>query len=201
MIVSLNGILTRKSPTEIVLDVNGVGYGISIPLSTYESLGELRTSVSLLTHLYLREDSVQLFGFATEQERTFFRLLLSVSGIGPRMALGILSGISVGELRNHIVQGNTGALTAVPGVGRKLAERLVVELREKTAKLGLDRIEEKAGSPVESIKTEAMLALTSLGYSRTAAEKAVRESMAELNTGEVTVEILLRKALRVVAKS
>jgi Holliday junction DNA helicase RuvA len=201
MIVSLHGILTKKSPTEIVIDVNGVGYGLSIPLSTYEVIGELQSSVNLLTYLHVREDSFQLFGFATEQERTFFRLLLSVSGIGPRMAQGILSGISVAELRNHIVQGNTGALTAVPGVGRKLAERLVVELREKTAKLGLDRIEEKAGIPGENVRTEAILALTSLGYSRAVADKAIRDAFVGVNADEMTVELLLRKALRFVAKS
>ena len=201
MIASLHGILTKKSPTEIVIDVSGVGYGVNIPLSTYEAIGELKSTVTLLTHQHVREDSVQLFGFATEQERTFFRLLLSVSGIGPRMALGILSGISVADLRNHIMKGNTGALTAIPGVGRKLAERLVVELREKTAKLGLDRIEEKAGIPGENVRTEATLALTSLGYSRAAADKAIRDALVDMNADEMTVEVLLRKALRFATKS
>ncbi|MDH3253289.1 MAG: Holliday junction branch migration protein RuvA [Ignavibacteria bacterium] len=199
--VSLHGILRRKSPTEIVIDVNGVGYGVSIPLSTYGTIGEVQSAVTLLTYLHVREDSLQLFGFATEEERTFFRLLLSVSGIGPRMAQGILSGITVAELRNHILQGNTSALTAVPGVGRKLAERLILELREKTAKLGLDRIEGKGSSPGENARTEAALALTSLGYSRAAADKAIREALTDLNTEEITVEILLKKALRFATKA
>jgi Holliday junction DNA helicase RuvA len=200
MIVSLQGTLLRKSPTEIVIDVQGVGYGVSIPLSTYERIGEVGGTATLLTYLHVREDILQLFGFATEEERALFRLLISVSGIGPKMAQGILSGISTGELRNHLLLGNSSALTAIPGVGKKLAERLVVELREKISKLESDRVLEKGAGSEPQVKTEAILGLTSLGYNRIAAEKAVREAIGELEGNALTVETLLKTALRLISK-
>jgi len=197
MIVSLTGTLIRKLPTEIVIDVQGVGYGLSIPLSTYEAIGDIGGTVTLLTYLHVREDILHLFGFATEEERTLFRMLTSVSGIGPKMAQGILSGVSPGELRGHLLQGNTTALTAIPGVGKKLAERLVVELREKISKQESDRSTAKDTEP--HIKTEAILGLTSLGYNRLAAEKAVRQALSEMNGDTPTIETLLKKALRSIA--
>ena len=140
MISALRGTLISKSPTEVIIDVHGVGYGISIPLSTYERLGETNAQTTLLTYLHVREDIMQLYGFFTEEERSLFRLLISVSGIGPKMAQGILSGIPAGDLKNHITSGNIGALTTIPGVGRKLGERLVVELRDK---IGIRRVTAK----------------------------------------------------------
>jgi holliday junction DNA helicase RuvA len=196
MISFLRGILSHKSPTEAGIDVGGVGYGVSIPLSTFEKLGAPGTEVTLLTHLHVREDVLQLFGFATEEERTLFRLLLSVNGIGPRMGIGILSGIAASDLRSHIATGNTGALTAIPGIGRKLAERLVLELREK---IGRAENAGAFGTPGEargSIRGEAILALTSLGYTRAAAEKAVRSAAEEPGAGNLTLELLLKAALR-----
>lgn len=197
MIASLHGTLVFKSPTEVILDVHGVGYGINIPLSTYERLGEIDTTVTLFTYLHVREDSLQLFGFATEDERSLFKLLISVSGIGPRMAQVILSGISVSDLKNHIGQGNIGALTAISGVGRKLGERLVVELREKVTKLDFGQPLAAAVSDEQSrIRTEALLALTSLGYSRPVAEKALGTAIRETGGRHLPVEELIKACLR-----
>jgi Holliday junction DNA helicase RuvA len=131
MISTLQGTLLSKTPTELVIDVGGVGYGVQIPLSTFEATGDVGSTVKLHTHLHVREDVLQLYGFASVQERTVFRMLVSVSGVGPRMAQGILSGSSVSEFKSHITQGDFSALTAIPGVGKKMAERLIVELREK----------------------------------------------------------------------
>ncbi len=199
MISSLRGTLSRKAPTDVIVDVGGVGYGANIPLSTFERLGDEGSTVTLLVHLHVREDVLQLFGFATEEERDTFRILLSVSGIGPKMAQGILSGISVKDLRSHILQGNFNALTAIPGIGRKLAERLVVELRDKIGKTDSS----SSSSGIEStsnIRTEALLALTSLGYGRPVAEKALRLAVQESNGRELSIEMLIKSALRHAAK-
>ncbi|MEK6566265.1 MAG: Holliday junction branch migration protein RuvA [Bacteroidota bacterium] len=194
MIASLSGTLKYKSPTEVLVEVNGVGYSLSIPLSTYEKLGPVSSPVALLTYLHVREDALQLFGFITEAERHLFKLLISVSGIGPRIAQGVLSGMSASELKQHIVRGNIAALTAIPNVGKKTAERLILELRDKVGK------EEPAGAlppdQRESAHSESLLALTSLGYNRQAAEKALRMAMQELDGTSVSVEELIKRALR-----
>ncbi len=196
MFSHLKGILYRKSPTEIVVDVNGVGYAVSIPLSTYEKLGEAGSAVTILTHTHVREDILQLYGFATEAEREIFRLLISVSGIGPKIAQGILSGIQPNELQNLIGQANVSALTAIPGVGRKTAERLIVELRDKIGRL--DSVSPVAGSTEtgQGIRAEALMALISLGYNRSSAEKAIRTALQELNGKEATIQELLKQALK-----
>jgi holliday junction DNA helicase RuvA len=197
MIASLNGILKGKSPTEVLVDVNGVGYSVSIPLSTYSTLGDLNSPVHLLTHLHVREDAMQLFGFATEAERQLFRLLISITGIGPKIAQGILSGISVPDLRQHIAGGNIAALTSIPGIGKKTAERLIVELRDKIGKIepssaaGLI-----SGDRNVEIRSEALLALTSLGYNRIAAEKALRMAINDTAGSQLSVEDLIKKALK-----
>lgn len=201
MIGSLRGTLIRKSPTEILVDVQGVGYQVSIPLSTFEALGKEQTTVMLLTYLHVREDALQLYGFMTEDERTMFKLLMSVSGIGSRLAQGILSGIGVAELRSYIAQGNIGALTAIPGVGRKLAERLVVELRDKISKA--ESTAAFLGSATEGqskTRFEALLALTSLGFGRPLAEKALRSALQHLNGKDASVEELVKLALKQTAK-
>ena len=138
MITLLRGILLAKAPTEAVVDVGGVGYGVQIPVSTFEALGDTNTPVTLHTYLHVREDALVLYGFATGEERDTFRLLISVNGIGPKMAQGILSGIGVQDLKDCIARGNVAMLTTVPGVGRKTGERLVVELREKIGKIDQD---------------------------------------------------------------
>ena len=200
MVSHLKGILFHKSPTEIVVDVNGVGYSVSIPLSTYEKLGETGTAVMILTHTHVREDALQLYGFATEAEREAFRLLISVSGIGPKIAQGILSGIQPGELQDLIGQGNVSALTAIPGVGRKTAERLIVELRDKIARI--ETIGQTPGSTKggQEVRAEALMALISLGYNRGTAEKAVRAALQELNGKKPTIQELLKQALKSAGK-
>jgi len=170
MIGSLTGTLKHKSPTEVVLDVNGVGYAVIIPFSTYEKLGDLESRVTLVTHLHVREDALQLFGFFTEEERFFFKLLISVNGIGPKIAQGILSGISVPELRQHIANGNISALTAIPGVGKKTAERIVLELRSKIGSLSSSG----TGTAAYGIAGEEIDALMALGYSTTQAREALK---------------------------
>ncbi|MBI3578854.1 MAG: Holliday junction branch migration protein RuvA [Ignavibacteriales bacterium] len=197
MIASLTGILKIKTPTEVLIDVQGVGYAVSIPLSTFEKLGELGSTATLLTHLHVREDALQLFGFATEEERFLFKLLISVSGIGPKIAQGILSGISAIELKEHIARENVTALTAIPGVGRKTAERLIIELRDKIGKLELITSSTPTlTSHQEDTRQEALLALTSLGYNRQIAEKALRQVLNETNGTNLSLQELIKKALR-----
>ncbi len=197
MIASLSGILKGKSPTEVLVDVGGVGYAVSIPISTYSTLGDLNSPVHLLTHLHVREDAMQLYGFATEAERRLFRLLISITGIGPKIAQGILSGISVSDLRQHIIGGNIAALTSIPGIGKKTAERLVVELRDRIGKT-----DSTSGSTVipgdknAEIRNEALLALLSLGYNRAAAEKAIRLALNDGGESDLEIENLIKKALK-----
>jgi holliday junction DNA helicase RuvA len=197
MISFLRGHLTSKSPTDVVVDVHGVGYAIHIPLSTFETLGSVGSEVTVHTYLHVREDALQLYGFATGTEREMFRLLIGVTGIGPKMAQGILSGMGVNDIRQHIARGNFTALTAIPGVGRKLAERLIVELREKisSAEPGAS-IVTGASEQQQHVRAEALLALTSLGYTRTAAEKALRAAILEAANADVTVEVLIKSSLR-----
>jgi holliday junction DNA helicase RuvA len=196
MISHLKGILHHKSPTEIVVDVNGVGYAVSIPLSTFERLGEPGSQVTVLTHLHVREDAQQLFGFATQAERDLFRLLLSVSGIGPKIAQGILSGAQPKELQGLIAQANVAALTAIPGIGKKTAERIIVELRDKIAKVDSGGTYVGVSEESANIHAEALMALISLGYNRPAAEKAIRSALNELGTKELTIQELLKQALK-----
>jgi Holliday junction DNA helicase RuvA len=200
MISSLSGTLASKSPTEVVVDVHGVGYSILIPVSTYERLGGLGSSVTLLTYLHVREDAMQLFGFATEEERTLFKLLLTVSGIGPKMGQAILSGISVSDFHRHLLQGNIAALTTVPGIGKKLAERLVLELREKVSKLEIPLQQQPPSDPKIRIQDEAIHALMSLGYARAVAEKAVQLTARDTDGEGNSVESLVKGALKHVAK-
>lgn len=194
MISYLQGVLVAKSPTEIVMDVNGVGYAVHIPLSTFEKLDGLNQRVKIYTHLHVREDAMLLYGFATETERELFRMLISVSGIGPKIAQGILSGMDASELRRCITSGDASALTSIPGVGRKTAERIVLELRDKVAK-GADLL---PGAPAAQVsaRSEALAALLSLGYTRATAEQALRRVLKEAGEDEISLEELLKRALR-----
>jgi Holliday junction DNA helicase RuvA len=196
MIAFINGILKHKSPTEVVVDVHGIGYAVHIPLSTYAKLGDIGLPVSLFTHLQMREDAMQLFGFATSEERQWFRMLLSVSGIGPRLAQGILSGIDVQELHDHIVQGEAAALTSIPGIGKKTAERLIVELRDKASKISIEgSAAAMAGPSSSALRSEALQALVSLGFTQQAAEKSIQAAFSE-NKSVSSVEELIKSALR-----
>jgi Holliday junction DNA helicase RuvA len=197
VIAHIRGTILSKSPADVVVDVQGVGYGISIPLSTSETLGPAGSDVALYTHLHVREDLLQLFGFATVEEREMFLLLIGVNGIGPRLAIGILSGIGATDLLQHLVQGNAAALTAIPGIGRKLADRLVLELRDRAGRLpGLTHGAPGAGDTGLPLRNEALLALLSLGYSRQSAEKAIQEVLQEESVEARSVELILKSALR-----
>ncbi len=197
MISPITGILKTKSPTEILVEVNGIGYTISIPLSTYEKLAAPGTTVSLRTHFYVREDAMLLYGFYTEEERRLFRLLISVSGIGPKIAQSTLSGMNVEELKSHIIGGNVNALTAIPGVGRKTAERLIVELRDKVGKSANEQeFVSFSGTADSAMRFEALQALTSLGYNQQIAEKAIRTVLKEAGSSAISLEQLIKLALR-----
>jgi Holliday junction DNA helicase RuvA len=198
MIASIRGILVSKAPTELTIEVNGIGYVVHVPLSTYEKVGDLGSTLSLFTHLHVREDALQLYGFATEAERSLFKLLISVSGIGTKIAQGILSGMSVDELHTNIVQGNVQALTSVQGIGRKTAERIVLELRDALSKTeGISQAVPSLLKTSAEIRNEALLALISLGFTQQSAEKAIRIALHEIeNPGNMSVEELIKEALR-----
>jgi holliday junction DNA helicase RuvA len=194
MIGLLRGHLAEKRPNQILVDVGGVGYQVSIPLSTFYALGELRDDVTLLIHTHLREDSIALYGFLTAREKQLFELLLSASGVGPGLALKILSGMSVDELVPAVRSGDVPRLTRIPGVGRKTAERMIVELRDKLAAMEPAAPEQVAPAGRSQLEADVISALLNLGYDRRAAEQAVEESA----NGEANrnFEALLRAALQ-----
>ena len=160
MIGRLSGVIAGKTPPQVLIDVTGVGYEVDVPMSTFFNLGVLGERAVLLTHLVVREDAHQLFGFLTHEERSSFRLLIKISGIGPKMALGLLSGLSVAELAQAVSMQETGRLTKVPGIGKKTAERLLLELK---GKLGPDLA--LPASVVSGAQADILQALVALGYS------------------------------------
>ena len=190
MIARLTGALEEKTPDQLIINVNGVGYQVFVSLQTFYRLPALHESVSLQIHTHLREDALLLYGFLEEKEKESFLLLKGVSGIGPRFALNILSGIPVDELENALRSSDVTRLVAVPGVGKKTAERLVVELREKVGAFTGGQ-----GIPGEqvSVSAEAISALVNLGYRHAEAEKAVR---AALQRGAASIADLIRESLR-----
>ena len=175
MIGYLRGQLVDKRPNQVLVDVNGVGYVVSIPLSTFYSLGELHDDVTLLVHTHLREDSIALYGFLSAREKQFFELLISASGVGPSLALKILSGMSVDELLPAIRAGDLVRLTRIPGVGRKTAERIVLELRDKLAAMEPPQPERVTASGRTQLESDVVSALLNLGYDRRTAENAIEE--------------------------
>ena len=204
MIAYLEGKLIEKSPTHLILEVNGVGYSINIPVSSYANIGEIGEIVKVLTYQYVREDELKLYGFSSRQERELFELLISVSGVGPRLALGILSSISVEDFQRSVLGEDLDVLIHISGVGKKTAQRLILELKEKLGKvdLGVEKgieVKERVSVPVE----EAVLALVSLGYNKLDARKAVQLVMSEANlkanseTEEsLPIEELIKRALK-----
>lgn len=194
----LSGKIVRKEPTRLVLEVSGIGYECAIPLSTFHSLGRPGEEARILAHFLVREDSHQLFGFKTEEERSIFRLLLSVTGIGPKLALAILSGIGTSELRKAIIDGSIPTLTAISGIGRKTAERLIVELREKI--LLLEPKSERMISPrtpvEERLIEDSLQALISLGYRMPDARRALQKVLTEGSRDGFSVEDLIRASLK-----
>jgi Holliday junction DNA helicase RuvA len=194
VIAQLRGRILRKDAQAVVVDVGGVGYAATIPVSTFYRLGEPGEEVTLLTHTHVREDTLSLFGFLTPIEQTLFERLIAVAGVGPRLAIAILSGIETPELVGALRSSDVARLTRIPGVGKKTAERLVVELKDKMA--GLDGIEAAAEHPAAGPREDLVSALLHLGYSRAEAERGVDES---LKRGEGPFEELLRRTLRVLS--
>ncbi|HVO09770.1 MAG TPA: Holliday junction branch migration protein RuvA [Vicinamibacteria bacterium] len=196
MIAQLRGRLLRKQPHEAVVDVGGVGYRVAIPLSTFYRLGEVGGEVTLLTHTHVREDALALFGFISAVEQALFERLIQVSGVGPRLAVSILSGIEAPELVSALQSGDLARLTRIPGVGKKTAERLVVELKDKVQGLLAEEEMPAAASPA-SAQEDLVSALVHLGYSRAEAERGVERALRE--GGEGRFEDLLRRSLHVLS--
>src|SRR5246500_2825023 len=195
MIGQLRGRLTDKRPNQVLVDVGGVGYLVQVPLSTFASLGELHTEVTLLIHTHVREDAFSLYGFLSSREKHFFEMLLSASGVGPSLALKILSGMSVEELVPAIRGGDLARLTRIPGVGRKTAERMVVELKDKLEAVTI--AEEKQPASKAGVEADVVSALTNLGYDGRQAESAVAEG--KRAAGTASFEKLLKAALQALA--
>ena len=192
MIGRLSGALLEKHPPQILLDVRGVGYEIEVPMSTFYNLPAIGDSLSLHTHLVVREDVHLLYGFGTEDERRVFRQLLKISGVGPKMALAVLSGLSIAELAQAVAAQEPGRLTKIPGVGKKTAERLLLELR--------DKLEVTVGASAASAATahnhDALNALLALGYSEREAAQAVKQLPEGLAVADA-----IRQALRSLSKT
>jgi Holliday junction DNA helicase RuvA len=195
MIYRITGRLAVKNPTMLVVEVNGLSYEINAPLSTYDKVGKEGSEVSLYTMLVVREDDLQLYGFASEDERKLFKLLLGVSGIGPRTALSLLSSANAGDIFGFIADSNLEALVSIPGIGKKTAERVVLELRDKVLKLDVGIARDALAGKGE-IRSEAVDALIALGYSRIQSERAIREALKSGSFSEKSVEELVRAALK-----
>lgn len=205
MIAYLSGKILEKEANTVIIDVGGIGYEATIPLSTFYELGEIGEDISLRIFTYVREDTLQLFGFKTLQERELFLKLITVSGIGPKAGISMLSGMNSDEIIGAIRTDNLARLTSIPGIGKKTAERLVIELRDKVASLASISSESTTVSsdgqlPVSTneIYDDAISALVNLGYQRNAAEKAVNKAVQEGT--EMSVQKLLRRSLQLLAK-
>jgi Holliday junction DNA helicase RuvA len=196
MIGSLRGKLVDKRPNQLLLDVGGVGYQVQIPLSTFAGLGTLHAETTLLIHTHVREDQFSLYGFLTSREKQFFELLISASGVGPSLALKILSGMSVEQLVPAIRKGDLAQLVLIPGVGRKTAERIVVELRDKL--LVVDVSEGGRPATGSQLESDVGSALVNLGYDGRSVEKAIEKARGANGTD---FESLLRAALRILGNS
>ena len=197
MIAQICGRLAHKSPEEIIVDCNGVGYGVRVPLSTFYELPDVGAEVVLRIHTHVREDALHLYGFLTGKEKELFGLLIGVSGVGPRLAINVLSGIATHELERALQEGDLLSLTRIPGVGRKTAERMLVELKDKVSATGAGAA---AGIPMrDGMVKDALSALVNLGYQRGIAEEAVRDCVRR-HGEELSLEELLKESLRLLAK-
>jgi Holliday junction DNA helicase RuvA len=195
LISYIRGILAEKTPARIVIETAGVGYEVLVPLSSYDALPRVGDEVLIHTHHHVREDVQQLYGFATERERQIFRMLISVSGIGPRLALGILSGASVDGITDAIVREEVEQLTLIPGIGKKTAQRLIVELKGRIAEEEAMVVVGGGVATADSSARQAVEALIALGFTRATSKKAVEKAAGECD-GKPCVEELVRSALR-----
>jgi len=194
----LNGKIAEKTPTAVILDVNGIGYEVRVSLSTFSSLLGLGQTVKLFTHFVVREDAQLLYGFATEEEREAFRLLISVSGIGPKLAITLLSGVTLPELKRAIQEKNIPVLTAISGIGQKTAERVIVELKDKIGKTEIPAGKEiiHDASVSDQMVEDSVSALVSLGYTKQKAKDAVQKTLKAMFGKKPSVEEIIRAALK-----
>jgi Holliday junction DNA helicase RuvA len=197
VIAHLRGRIFEKHPNRILVDVNGVGYDVAVPLSTFYGLGDAGDEIALRIHTHVREDALALFGFATRLEQELFERLIGVSGIGPKLALAVLSGIEPEDLVGAIHRSDLGRLTAIPGVGKKTAERLVVELKDRLPRIDHVPPTESARAEPSALRDDVLSALLNLGYHRPLAEKAVEAAIKAKTTD---FEQTLRQALRELAR-
>ncbi len=199
MIAHLRGRILEKQPTRVIVEAGGVGYDVAVPLSTFYGLGEPGADVALRVHTHVREDALALYGFATALELDLFDRLISISGIGPKLALAVLSGIEPPDLVAAIERGDLARLTAIPGVGKKTSERIVLELKDRLPRA---RVAETAGDTTPAgagVRDDLLSALVNLGYHRPLAEKAVDASLKAIGR-DAGFERTLKQALREVAK-
>ncbi len=199
MISYLRGQLVESLPNQLIVDVHGVGYKCLVPLSTYDKLAGNPGEVTLLTHLHITERDHTLFGFATNEERDLFKLLMDrVSGIGPKLALAVLSGTSVSDFKDNVIRGDVAALSRISGVGKKTAERIVLELKDKVGIVDTWQAAKggAANDPSAAAQTDAMLALIALGYKQSEAQKIVSDLVRKSGAEAITADKLIRDALR-----
>jgi len=194
VIAHLSGTLLEKHVQRLIVDVGGVGYDVQVPLSTFYAVGEPGARVTLRIHTHVREDALQLFGFGSALELQIFERLLAVNGIGPKLALAVLSGIEPDALIRAVRQSDVGRLTTIPGVGKKTAERLIIELRDRLPKMDLA---EPSEAPGDSVRGDVLSALLNLGYQRSGAEKAI-DKVLRRDDGR-DFEPLLREVLKELA--
>jgi Holliday junction DNA helicase RuvA len=197
VIARLFGTVADKQPNRLIVDVSGVGYDVQVPLSTFYVSADVGGSMALRIHTHVREDQLALYGFATDLELTMFERLIAVSGIGPKLALAVLSGIEPRELAGAIQRNDLARLTAIPGVGKKTAERICVELRDRIPKA----IEAAAASPADSMREDLASALVNLGYHRQAIDKALDAAFAKASADQAAFEDLLRSALKELSRA
>ena len=200
MIAHIQGGLHFKSPEYLIIDVDGIGYEVQVPLTTFYDLPDIGSRVALHIHTHVREDALQLYGFKSREEKLLFVRLIGVAGIGPRLAVNILSGITPVELVETLLQGDFVRLISIPGVGRKTAERIMVELRDKipTLLMSQDVAVLREQTATDAIIEDALSALVNLGYKKGVAKRAIDEAKQRLQ-GEANLEILLKESLRSLA--
>ena len=194
MIASLQGILKSKSPGHITVEVNGIGYRVFIPLSTFYELADEGAEVALHIFTAVREDAIHLYGFRTPEEKQLFELLLSVNGIGPKLAIGLLSGISPAHFIRAVFTEDRQTLTKIPGVGKKMADRMILELRDRVIKLAPPetREEARADRPLDAVREDALSALVNLGYKKSVAKMVLERVLDEAGDGFALEEVLKR---------
>jgi Holliday junction DNA helicase RuvA len=200
MIGRLRGVIVEKRPPWLLVDVNGIGYELEAPMSTFYNLPAVRENVTLFTHLAVKEDAHSLYGFGTERERALFRSLIRISGVGPRMALGVLSGIRPDDFIRCIEHQDVATLTRLPGIGKKTAERLLIEMRDRVKDLGAAPLAAAgtiaAAAPADDPQVEAVSALVALGYKPAEAARLVQGIDAADKTTEQIIRLALQKAVR-----